>query len=138
MSEFKHIAEPDEMFGADYPFVREVVGLWDGEGYSRTVSWKPGVRWVQTSIDDSDAVADGIGKIILIVVSVHKPGRFPARIFFERQWINPDGKPFGKGGCRVTTVAAFKRLTRGYRHPYRLATAEERAEHAETLEKEAA
>lgn len=82
-------------------------------------SWRPGVRWVQV-YDDSEAEAEGIGAMLLTVIDVHKPGRFPARVFFTRQWRDPDGKVFGKGGLRITTVPAFLRRTKGYMHEFEL------------------
>jgi hypothetical protein len=109
-----------------HPFVRgmftEHVG--DGEGGWSEVSrptWEPGIRheWVQP--DDTEPVADAVGSQILTVVSVHKPGRFPERVFYTRLWRDPDGREFGKGKLHIKTAQAFRRLIRGYRHEYRVA-----------------
>ena len=48
------------------------------------------------------------------------PGKFSSRVFYVRRWRDPDGKEFGKPRLRVTTTAAFAKLTKGYRHPYLL------------------
>ena len=63
-----------------------------------------------------DSLPDG--EMLLSVVSTHKPGKFPERIFYTRQWKDPEGKVFGKGALRVTTIGTFRRLLRGYRHKY--------------------
>lgn len=111
------------VFTVPYPYFREEVELppYDPEATSMMTvqSWRPGVRWVQV-YDDSEAEAEGIGAMLLTVIDVHKPGRFPARVFFTRQWRDPDGKVFGKGGLRITTVPAFLRRTKGYMHEFEL------------------
>ena len=67
-------------------------------------------------------VADAVGTQILTVVSVHKPGKFPARVFYTRRWRDPDGVEFGKTHLRVTVMQSFRTIVRGYRHDYRMAT----------------
>lgn len=114
------------VFMVAYPYFREEVELppADAESYPNTaITWRPGVRWVQV-YDDSEAEAEGMGSMMLTVVDVHKPGRFPARVFFTRQWVDPDGKVFGKGGLRITTVPAFLRRVKGYMHEFKLVTKE--------------
>lgn len=110
-------------FEVTYPYFREMVCLPpddpEATSMAEVESWRPGVRWVQV-YDDSEAEADGIGAMLLTVVDVHKPGRFPARVFFTRQWRDPDGKVFGKAGLRITTVPAFLRRTKGYMHEFKL------------------
>jgi hypothetical protein len=80
--------------------------------------WKPGVVWELVVPDDSEAVANGVGKQILTVVSVHKPGRFQTRVFYTQAWIDPDGRTFGKNACRVMTLEKFRRRSRGYAIPF--------------------
>ena len=116
---------PDEFIFASgkeicvpHPFVREKVSLFDEDGPHEALSWRPGIRWEMTSQDGGDAFADAVGEQLLTVVSRHKPGKFPERIFYTRRWRDPDGKVFGKTKCRVTTVGAFKSLVRGYRHEF--------------------
>ena len=55
---------------------------------------------------------------MFMVVAAFKPGRFPTRIFFTRSFTDPDGKTFGKGALRISTLDKFRRLTRGYLIPY--------------------
>lgn len=111
-----------------YPFVREKVSLWDGRDMAEVPTWVPGVRFETCGPEDSEAVADGVGRIILRVVAVFKPGRFPTRVFFTRQWETPDGKMFGKARLRVAILPQFRKLARGYRHDYSMsAKAEESA-----------
>ena len=65
------------------------------------------------------------------MVSTHKPGAFPTRVFYTRKWIDPQGKTFGKDALRVTTLGYFRTLTKGYRYRHmdmRKASVEEAAE----------
>jgi hypothetical protein len=110
------------LFTVPYPYFREEVTLppeSPEDGLLTAITWRPGVKWVQ-NYDDSDAVAEGMGAMLLTVIDVHKPGRFPARVFFTRQWRDPDGKVFGKGALRITTVPAFRRRAKGYMHEFEL------------------
>ena len=105
-----------------YPFARFMATTYDMDGPSEFISWKPGVTFRACGYygDESEAIANGIGSMTLTVVSVHKPGKYPERVFYVRQWTNPDGQSFGKTNLRVTTTQAFKRLASGYRHDYRV------------------
>ncbi len=104
-----------------YPFFREEVDLFDGEGTAKTLSWRPGVRHELVDQGDAVAVADGVGKQIVTVVSIHKPGRFPERVFFTRQWEDPNGKRFGKPKLRIKTSPLFRKLVAGYEFEYEVA-----------------
>lgn len=87
------------------------------------MSWRPGTRDGPPEPPDGGGmipVADGMGLQILTVVSVHKPGRYPARVFYTRKWRDPAGHEFGKPALRMKTVSAFTRLRRGWRHEYEL------------------
>ena len=107
-----------DIFEVPYPFVRETIDL-HGEEIE---SWRPGVGFEMVSHDDGAAFAEGLGKQIVEVVSIHKPGRFPERTFYTRKWETPSGKLFGKPGLRVKTTHAFRRLIAGYRHGFYLNT----------------
>ena len=114
-----------QSFEVPYPFVRVTVELPPDDPEANQMatveSWRPGVEWSQDSpYCEAEAAADGIGAMLLTVIDVHKPGRFPARVFFTRQWRDPDGKVFGKSGLRITTVPAFLRRTKGYMHEFYL------------------
>lgn len=115
-----------ETFRVAYPFaLEEYSGPKDGEFFDGT-TWRPGVRFeVRDSgyLYDPDqvAIADGMGQMVLEVVSRHKPGKFPERTFFLRSFVDPDGRTFGKAKLRVTTTSAFKRMAAGYRHGFEIA-----------------
>jgi hypothetical protein len=109
-----------------YPFIRDEYDRldMDGEGFKTVTvpTWKPGVRFEHTdNFGDAEAFADGLGSMSLEVIDIHKPGRFPERVFYVRKWIDPDGKEFGKGGLRIAITSKFKRLAGGYRHEYEMA-----------------
>lgn len=118
--------KPGDVFRVKYPFLRCEVDVADsdpeGQGYATIQSWKPGVEFVPSGPygEDSEAICHAEGEMVLTVVDVHKPGKFPARVFFTRRWVRPDGKEFGKGGLHINTVPAFKRRAAGYMHEYEL------------------
>ena len=109
-----------------YPFVRYVADLYDeddGRPY-QTDGWRPGCT-LETDenagsyFPEKHYVADGTGSMVLDVVATFKPGRFPERVFYTRRWVDPDGREFGKTGkLRIATTGQFRRLLKGYRHPF--------------------
>lgn len=111
-------------FEIPYPFIRATYQSVDGneqDGWDvqDVPTWKPSVRNEDESGEGYvTAFADAIGVMVLTVVSMHRPGRFPLRVFFTRTWISPDGKPFGKNRCRMTTAPAFRSLLGGFKHEY--------------------
>lgn len=109
-----------DVFNVPYPFVLEEVELFDGEGPATTKSWRPGVEYIPTGYygDSFEPVADGMGEMRLTIVSVHKPGKYPTRVFFVRQWVDPNGKLFGKTKLRMTTATVFASRARGYREEF--------------------
>ena len=112
-----------EVYEFAYPFVRDTFfDRADFDDYGKRCEgnqcWKPGVRQEQCAAGDFHLVADGVGSQIVTVVSRHKPGRWPARVFFTRRWRDPDGKEFGKIALHVTTAGSFTRLRKGYRHRF--------------------
>ena len=83
--------------------------------------WRPGCEIDTNDEGVRDYSADGLGAMLLEVVQVVSlPGNFAPRVFYIRQWRDPDGKVFGKRLCRVTTVSAFSKLLKGYRHEFYL------------------
>lgn len=110
------------VFVVEYPFYREKVRLFDGEGPYETMSWRPGIYYEQTSpYGDGEAFAHAVGRQTLTVISTHKPGKYPERVFFTRSWTDPDGKSFGKTKLRITTAGAFRTLSNGFRVEYKIA-----------------
>lgn len=113
-----HIAE-GSTHSAAYPFCRDTAYLPDEDGMAEVPTWRPGTR--NEHIDDDFWIAaDAMGEMLLTVVGVYKPGRFPTRVFYTRQWKDPEGKVFGKGKLHITTQQHFRSLLRGYRHEYHL------------------
>lgn len=105
---------------AEYPFVRDVYADCDEGGPFERKTWKPGVNHEMVYPDDSEAFADAKGQVVYTVIALFKPGSFPERVFYIRNWIDPDGKRFGKNKLRVTTKQNFRNLIRGYRYGYEL------------------
>ncbi len=112
--------EVGQEFTISHPFVREKYSYAEAEGYSEATGWRPGVRMEAISQDDAAGFADGIGEQILTVVSIHKPGKFPTRVFFTRKWRDPSGRLFGKSKLHILSQSAFTCLTKGYRHRFKL------------------
>lgn len=61
-------------------------------------------------------ICDGWGAELRSVVSVHKPGRYPERVFYVRQWRDPNGRVFGKARLRVLASRDFRAWARGDRY----------------------
>lgn len=114
--------KPDEIHMVNYPFARTKYDK-PSDDYSSTLevdSWVPGVRFEQYNDGDADAFADGMGFMSLRVVSVVKPGKYPERVFYVRQWVDPDGAVFGKTQLRIASTTKFRNLLRGYRHDFEM------------------
>lgn len=102
-----------------YPFVRVEASTWDDEGPSTFMSWRPGaIVGPEDCQGYATSKADGTGKQIVTVISTHKPGRYPQRVFYLRAWMTPDGKKFGKPRLMIKTLTAFKTLIAGYRYEF--------------------
>lgn len=81
--------------------------------------WSPGCTFERTSEYDGDWFADGEGKMILTVISRHKPSdKHQERVFYYRSWVDPDGVEFGKNILRVTALSNFTKLVKGFRYKY--------------------
>jgi hypothetical protein len=117
-------ASEDVIEVAGYPFVRTVFEKQDFDGEEAVTNhlhgWKPGC---ESEYDQGFSViysADGMGEMLLTVVSRHKPGRYPERVFYTRQWRDPDGKVFGNLKLRIATAQKFKQLSSGYRDEFEM------------------
>ena len=112
--------EPGRTYAVPFPFVLEDVEIPpddpEATALVKVKSWRPGIEWDTDNYGNSEACADALGEMLLTVVDIHKPGRFPSRVFYTRQWKDPKGRVFGKGGLRITTLEAFRRRATGYRH----------------------
>lgn len=118
-SVMKTIIEEGVTYKVEYPFVRCKYNIIDGENYIETDGWKPGIIYTgECAEQEASPVAEGLGQVRMEVVSIHKPGKYPMRIFFLRSFVNPDGEEFGKGKLRITTAGNFTILCKGYRYTY--------------------
>lgn len=126
MSATKQAIEEGYEHIVQYPFVRETIETpvfdeFDIWTLKESLTWRPGVRFEQHDANcDADTIADALGRMRLRVIAVVKPGKYPERVFYTRQWQDPDGKLFGKTNLRMTTTQNFRVLLRGYRHEYDL------------------
>lgn len=116
-------------YRAKYPFIRTTYEKMpdDIEGTGLPVdspTWRPGVEACGDQYSEwSDA--DGNGEVVYTVIATFKPGSYPARVFYLRNWVDPEGKRFGKNNLRITTVQNFRQLIKGYRYDYDLTSGEE-------------
>lgn len=102
-----------------FPFYKKDKYIYDGEGGSYKVNtWNPGTLHTYDMNENDIFFAEGEGRMILTIIDIHKPGRFPTRIFYTRQWIDPDGKVFGKTNLNIKTEQGFKNICNGYRYEY--------------------
>lgn len=98
---FSPLPESDGEGGVSFPEERE--------------TWRPG--WAPYANQYTEgSYCHGWGREFRKVVSIHKPGRYPERVFYTRLWLDPDGRAFGKGSLRMTTTAAFKSWASGARY----------------------
>jgi hypothetical protein len=113
---------------AKFPFLRTTYEKMpddiDGTGLPvDTPTWRPGVEDCCNQYS-SWSEAHGEGEVIYSVVATFKPGKYPERVFYLRNWVDPDGKRFGKNNLRITTAQNFRELIKGWRHDYELTDAE--------------
>lgn len=111
-----------EVHQIKFPFIQQKYsGPLDGALVEDAQTWRPGTSR-EADDDGYNPIysADGEGLMVLEVLGCFKPGRFPERTFYLRRFIDPDGRQFGKEKVRVIASSAFKRMLKGYRHPYEL------------------
>ncbi|MCP5080007.1 MAG: hypothetical protein GY951_18425 [Psychromonas sp.] len=109
------------VYSVEYPFYMGDHSRYiDGEFVPDEV-WIPGCKVVDCPPDDAELIADAMGEMILTIVDIYKPGRYPERVFYTRKWVDPDGGKFGAGKLHITTTPTFKKRTLGYYHEYKLA-----------------
>lgn len=78
-------------------------------------TWIPGWDSGADYYDEWTA-CEGWGAEIRTVVSVHRPGHYPERVFYIRQWRDPDGRLFGKKRLRILASRDFRSWARGTRY----------------------
>lgn len=73
-------------------------------------TWQDGVAYI----------ADALGHMIINEIQTVSIEGYEDRVFYTRQWRDPEGKVFGKKDLRVKGRRAFTRLLKGWRHPFYL------------------
>lgn len=114
------ILQKGEEYRVSCPFVRAVYTYYDEGGSYSSITWRPGIVFECAGPhgDDSYPVAHGVGTVVYRIVDIHKlPHPYPARAFYVRTWIDPDGRSFGKTSLRISTADALRRRIQGFRVP---------------------
>ena len=113
------IVEPGATFRTPFPFLASKKQLFDEAGAREIISWRPGLEYEAQPPEGgwSKSYCNGWGSRIIEIISLHKPGKYPERVFFTRRWQPPNGAEFGKSACRVTTLSTMRRWLRDG-HPY--------------------
>ncbi len=108
--------EEGKTYEVECPFFLEPYTEMNEDGYSTSLSWRPGIKWEAYSPEDAEPVCHGIGMVQYTIVSIHKlPRPYPPRVFFTRRFVSPDGRSFGKGRLHVMTSDAFRRRLKAYK-----------------------
>lgn len=109
-------------------------------GYPEKVNtWVPGWRYEDSGPEDVDEAWDGEGTQRRTIISIHRPApRYPERVFYTRQWVDPAGHMFGKANLRCVVAPTFRRWLHGERWPtYSPAASAHRRWVAQTAERAA-
>lgn len=116
--------ERGQVFSVSYPFCLDVhAGIAD-EFHPPFGKWRPGIDYVPYGPDDVEAVAHGMGVMLMTVVDVFHPKPFPPRVFFTRKYQDPDGKVFGKNKLHIWTREKFLRISRGFHVEFKIVESE--------------
>jgi hypothetical protein len=86
--------------------------------FQRIGSWIPGCSNEFDGVDGYFPVAGKMEEMHLTIVDIHKPGKYPTRVFYTRKWKDLNGKVFGKNNLHICATGKFKRLIKGYRLYY--------------------
>ncbi|MGE8446611.1 MAG: hypothetical protein ACN6O1_10370 [Comamonas sp.] len=89
-------------------------------GHGEVADWLPGckLRELEGDWDEGGYVADDWGHMLINEVQrVSIPG-YEDRVFYTRQWRDPEGNEFGKRDLRCKGARAFKQMIKGWRHPF--------------------
>lgn len=110
-----------EQYRVKYPFTLETFHIFDFvEGQPvPDERYRPGCSTEQHEDGgEGERFASGEGEMIMEVIDIHKPGKYPARVFYTRRYIDPEGNEFGSGRLQVATKSTFRRRAHGYYHDY--------------------
>lgn len=120
--------QPGQVFEVAYPFIKDEVQLFDEDGSYKTMAWRPGTYQEPDGPygERTISFADGEGTMILTVVqTVTFPGtKYRERVFYTRQWRDPDGQTFGKRDLKVKGKGAFMAMAEKFRYEYEIEEAE--------------
>ncbi len=108
-----------------YPFIRTTYDSYDElEGtHAKLPTWQAGVGGMDFNGYSGTFRAFGAnaeGQMILTIVSIHKPGKYPERIFYTRQYRDPDGKIYGKTNLKIMATRSLKRYFKWFGEPYEI------------------
>lgn len=82
--------------------------------------WLPGCEKDVNDDNELTYAADDWGHMVITEIQrVSIPG-FEDRVFYIRQWRDPEGAEFGKRDLRCKGARAFKQMLKGWRHPFYL------------------
>ena len=109
-----------QIIKVEFPFYVGKHVKHDFDGIYEDEVWIPGCKDSLLPPDDFELIAEGMGKMILEIVDIHKPGKYPERVFYTRRWVDPEGNEFGARKLHITTTPTFKRRAASYYHPYRI------------------
>lgn len=99
-----------------FPWHKELAGSDERGDYYR---WRPGIRWCDRNYDGgSEAIADGVGAMLLVEVGRYTPPGYRERVFYTRQFVLPSGEAVGRPKLKVIGAAGFTRLRQGYRYGF--------------------
>lgn len=95
-----------EVFERDHPFTWVVEHRGDLDRENER--WRPGA-WETKYIypDSAVAIANGVGRVKFTVVSSHRPPGYPTRVFFTRQFFQPDGEAYASSKLRNCIASKF-------------------------------
>lgn len=131
----QHDIKEGDVFKVKYPFCAEMIEEYEvlDDFNCQVVDtfkvWHPGTKITLTAPEGAERnEANGDGVMILRVVSVHKPGKFPTRVFYTREFIDPEGNSLtSKNALRVCSIGKFRRISKEYYYEYFLVEFEDAA-----------
>lgn len=102
-------------FVRTHPFTLDTTGAYKW----RPGAWEKEPRAAQGYWERDDiAACHGLGFVYFTVISVHKPGRYPTRVFYSRHHVTPDNEVLPESGCLCVTMEKFNRLRKDFQVPY--------------------
>lgn len=105
-----HELQPGAVFEREHPFTLVIEN--QGDPTFEHERWRPGAweTWADDGSDDPvTAKAHGLGRVKFTVVSTHRPPGYPERVFFKREFTNPDGEKYAPGRLMNSVRRKFLR-----------------------------